>query len=535
MKARQLAGLLRVSARRPAGLALRPRTRGMRSPSRVPPRSTRASELFRTTPARSTRLGGVGGRKVACCATEVGRSFARRDSRGTGAETGLGPGRFDWRIAAHPTGLTRAGGRTGAGRAVGAARRRGAHLADRLEAVLRGGAQAVGCQAAALYLLDDGTSQLKLRAAGACPWIDWLLRRGRCKGPWPTWKPCWDTPSCWKTRRCCGTGGCRKIFPPPFACPSPRPPRFWARSGSSARKNAISTSIRPTSSRSRRPAGRRLGTRNPPGRRFRPGPRAKKQLAAAERLQRNQLPTIPPLLDGWDLCGWTAQAGSARRRLPRLVLLARRAGGLCRRSRLAAGVDAALAASGLRAALRAHGQYHRQAGQTVKCAEPHALDRLGRRSASDAGLRPARNRDRPHLLYALAGRTRHRARSRGRLAVAQPQRRPVGRWPRVRLPPSGARGAARRGAGALHRGDSRCARCRRAIPWGKTGLARPWLGDRDLSAAEMVSVFATRLRFARPRHRRDDCALLILKRKKGLISGPVARAAGLTSAACQLN
>jgi sigma-B regulation protein RsbU (phosphoserine phosphatase) len=37
-------------------------------------------------------------------------------------------------------------------------------LANRLEAVLRGGAEAIGCQAAALYLLDDATSMLKLRS-----------------------------------------------------------------------------------------------------------------------------------------------------------------------------------------------------------------------------------------------------------------------------------------------------------------------------------------------------------------------------------
>ena len=38
------------------------------------------------------------------------------------------------------------------------------HLVYRLEAVLRAGAEAVGCQAAALYLLDETTSHLKLRA-----------------------------------------------------------------------------------------------------------------------------------------------------------------------------------------------------------------------------------------------------------------------------------------------------------------------------------------------------------------------------------
>ncbi len=42
-------------------------------------------------------------------------------------------------------------------------------LAHRLETVLRGGAEAIGCQAAALYLLDDATSHLKLRAAWQLP------------------------------------------------------------------------------------------------------------------------------------------------------------------------------------------------------------------------------------------------------------------------------------------------------------------------------------------------------------------------------
>jgi GAF domain-containing protein len=43
------------------------------------------------------------------------------------------------------------------------------HLAQRLEAVLRGGAESAECDAAALYLLDDATSVLKLRAAWGLP------------------------------------------------------------------------------------------------------------------------------------------------------------------------------------------------------------------------------------------------------------------------------------------------------------------------------------------------------------------------------
>jgi len=44
-----------------------------------------------------------------------------------------------------------------------------AHLAVRLEAALKGGAEAVGAQAAALYLLDDATTELKLRACWGLP------------------------------------------------------------------------------------------------------------------------------------------------------------------------------------------------------------------------------------------------------------------------------------------------------------------------------------------------------------------------------
>jgi serine phosphatase RsbU (regulator of sigma subunit) len=44
-----------------------------------------------------------------------------------------------------------------------------AHLAERLTATLRAGAAAIGCQSAAVYLLDDSTSQLKLRSSWGLP------------------------------------------------------------------------------------------------------------------------------------------------------------------------------------------------------------------------------------------------------------------------------------------------------------------------------------------------------------------------------
>lgn len=43
------------------------------------------------------------------------------------------------------------------------------HLAERLEAVLRGTAEAIGCTAAGVYLLDSGTTELKLRTHWGLP------------------------------------------------------------------------------------------------------------------------------------------------------------------------------------------------------------------------------------------------------------------------------------------------------------------------------------------------------------------------------
>jgi sigma-B regulation protein RsbU (phosphoserine phosphatase) len=43
------------------------------------------------------------------------------------------------------------------------------HLAERLQSVLQGGAEAIHCEAAALYLLDESTSTLKLRAMWGLP------------------------------------------------------------------------------------------------------------------------------------------------------------------------------------------------------------------------------------------------------------------------------------------------------------------------------------------------------------------------------
>lgn len=70
------------------------------------------------------------------------------------------------------------------------------HLALRLQSVLQGGAAAVGCQAAGLYLLDDATSSLKLRASWGMPRQKLSEPARPLQGRWPIWRGCSATPWC---------------------------------------------------------------------------------------------------------------------------------------------------------------------------------------------------------------------------------------------------------------------------------------------------------------------------------------------------
>ena len=78
----------------------------------------------------------------------------------------------------------------------------------------------------------------------------------------------------------------------------------------------------------------------------------KKQIAAAERMQRNQLPTVAPVLDHWDLAGWTAQAEALGGDFHDWFCLPDGLLAVAIGHAMDGGIPAALAASGLKAALR---------------------------------------------------------------------------------------------------------------------------------------------------------------------------------------
>ena len=111
------------------------------------------------------------------------------------------------------------------------------------------------------------------------------------------------------------------------------------------------------------------------------GAKLQKQVAAAERLQRNELPTIAPLLDGWDVAGWTAQAEGVGGAFHDWFCLPDGLLAVAVGRRAEQGMAGALTANAVKTAVRSHARYHRQSRTHPPTSQPDALDRFGRRSA----------------------------------------------------------------------------------------------------------------------------------------------------------
>ncbi len=228
-------------------------------------------------------------------------------------------------------------------------------LADRLEAVLRSAGEAIGVKAAAMYLLDDATTQLNVRSA-------WNLPRDRFAAPR---RPLADAKA--DLEALLGNGVtlanpdmCRQWnapeqFPAAMCVPisSATTPlgTLWffssdAREFSDNDVNIAEMTAGRLAADLEREILLSAGTES--------GDLAR-QLDSAERLQQNQLPRIAPHVEGWEVGGWTTQAGSVGgdfhdwwvNHEGRLMV----AVGDC----LDGGLDAALCASSLQATLRAIG------------------------------------------------------------------------------------------------------------------------------------------------------------------------------------
>ncbi|MHB1033622.1 MAG: PP2C family protein-serine/threonine phosphatase [Pirellulales bacterium] len=231
------------------------------------------------------------------------------------------------------------------------------HLAASLEAVLKGGAEAVGCHAAALYLLDAGTTELKLRSS-------WGLPADRLTAPA---RPLREA-----------TADLEALSGNAVVLEDTRQFRHWnvPEDFASAVCIPVSSSAMPLGtlwvfSREMRDfddrqtniievvAGRLAADMEREmllGEALE-GAELKRQVAVAERLQESQLPGQPPELEGWEVAGWTHQAHGVGGALHDWFSLPDGSLAVAVGQAMEGGLDAAMAASALRAAIHAHGEH----------------------------------------------------------------------------------------------------------------------------------------------------------------------------------
>jgi serine phosphatase RsbU (regulator of sigma subunit) len=235
------------------------------------------------------------------------------------------------------------------------------HLAARLEAVLKGGAEAVGCVAAALYLLDEGTTELKLRSCWGLPFdrltasarplqgamadLEAMLGHAVVLNDVQTIRM-WNMPEDFPTAVCV-----------PVSTPTTLLGTLWVFNSERREFNDRQTNIlEVVAGRLASDLEREMLMRSGCD-----GAEFKKQLASVERVQRNGLPTIAPMLDGWDVAGWTYQAQGAGGAFHDWFCLPDGLLAVAVGRTKGDGVAAAITANAVKTSLRAHSQYHRQA------------------------------------------------------------------------------------------------------------------------------------------------------------------------------
>jgi serine phosphatase RsbU (regulator of sigma subunit) len=234
------------------------------------------------------------------------------------------------------------------------------HLAERLEAALLAGAEAVGCNVAALYLLDEATTKLKLRSSCGLP-FDRLTAPARpLQGAVADLEALLGHAVVLNDDSLMATWNAPEDFPAAVCVPVSSPTTllgtFWVFANEKRDFNDRETNVlEVVAGRVASDLEREMLLRSAVD-----GAELQKQISAADRLQRGGLPTIAPLLDGWDLAGSTTQAdqvGGAFHDWFCLPdgLLATAVGRAAKQ-----GVAGALTANTVKTALRSHAPYHRQ-------------------------------------------------------------------------------------------------------------------------------------------------------------------------------
>ena len=239
------------------------------------------------------------------------------------------------------------------------------HLAERLEAVLKGGAEAVGCPAAALYLLDESTTSLKLRAAFGLPKEKLLAPARPLRGAVADLEALVGHAVVLEDTSLLPHWRCPEDFPAAVCVPvsSPTVPlgTLWVFSQAARDFTPEETNLVEI-------VAGRLAADLEREMLLAAGAQAKqrdRQFDVAQRWQSDRLPSVKPLAIGYEVAGWTCQAAGVGGDfhdwsvLPdgRLAVVVGDAQGTL--------LESGLNAAALQSAVKAHTGYRHDAGQLL--------------------------------------------------------------------------------------------------------------------------------------------------------------------------
>lgn len=387
-----------------------------------------------------------------------------------------------------------------------------AHLAARLEMVLKAGAEAVGCSAAALYLLNDETQQLHLRSV-------WNLPRDRFTQPARNLRDAtadlealcghaialehpaaiaeWEVPERTASAVCVPVSspttplGTLWLFshePRPFTDQEVNLAEVVAgRLAADLEREVLLTEGHKQS-------------------------HVVRQLADAERLQQNQLPRVAPLARGWEVASWTEQSGRVGGDFHDWLTLPDQRLLFAVADCLDGGLDAALSAAGVRAAFRSHAEHVAGLDQLLE----RVNSTLWNGSAGDQYANMA-----CILLDPMSGRFWHAAAGHtGTVLLTGDGWQSLGR-PRMALglEPSTRYAVEERFLGpgevlVLFTDGVRDATDMLGRPWGEIGLAQAIVPALDHSADRLARILRERLTRYAAQPKCDDRTVLVLKRSE---------------------
>jgi hypothetical protein len=233
----------------------------------------------------------------------------------------------------------------------------GRKLAGVLESLLAGAARALDCQAAGLYLLDDATSELKLRSAWGLPGTrladparplagataDLEAMAGHAVVLRDTeHAPLWNAPEDFAAALCVPVASDTTVHGTLWLF-APRPRDFDDRQAQLAEVVAgrLATELE----------------REVLAREAQRGAQAQRELDAAVERQREALPTVAPLCAGWEAAAWAEASAPAAGTFFDWCPLPGDRLGLTLMEVEGTGIRAGADAAALRAAWRAHGEH----------------------------------------------------------------------------------------------------------------------------------------------------------------------------------